>query len=61
MTDFLRKLGYKNLYHLDFTEWIESGRSLNRYPAFHRLVPPAIVKQLIEGARPETFDGVVAV
>ena len=56
VTDFLTKLGYTKLYHLDFTEWIESGRALNRYPAFHRLVPPSIVKRLIEGARPETFE-----
>ncbi len=56
VTDYLTKLGYTKLYHLDFTEWIEGGLALNRYPEFHRLVPASIVKRLIEGARPATFE-----
>ena len=56
VADFLADLGYKKLYLLDLTDWIESGRALNRYPMFQRLVPPTIVKRLIDGQRPETFE-----
>ena len=56
VTNYLMKLGYTKLYLLDFTEWIECGHALHRYPVFHRLVPPSIVKRLIEGARPATFE-----
>jgi len=61
VTEFLSKLGYAKLYHLDLKEWIESGGKLNRYRAFHRLVPPSIVKRLVEGERPETFEQAIRI
>jgi 3-mercaptopyruvate sulfurtransferase SseA len=55
---FLRQKGFRNLslYHLN--DWTnDPNLSMERYPRYHLLVPPIIVKSLLDGDRPETFAG----
>jgi 3-mercaptopyruvate sulfurtransferase SseA len=61
VAEYLHELGFRNLFHFDFNEWVSSGSPLKRYPHYDRLVPPWIVKQLIEGAVPETFEKAVRI
>lgn len=56
VTGYLSELGYQDLYHFDLGEWIEGSRVLHRYAEFKRLLPPSIVKGLLEGDRPETLE-----
>ncbi len=54
---FLGKRGFRNLYAFDLATWIDDPkRELRRYPNFHLLVPPVVVKRLLDGERPETFE-----
>ncbi len=46
---FLRQRNYKEVYSFDLGDWLESKRDLRRYPQYQRLLPPAIVKQLLDG------------
>lgn len=53
---YLRRAGYLHLYDFDFNVWAnDPNKPLVRYKNFHLLVPPSIVKQLLDGQWPETF------
>lgn len=54
---YLRELGFRQLYYFDLNCWVEDkSRPLRRYENFHLLVPASIVKLLLEGRLPETFE-----
>lgn len=54
---FLRQAGFRKLYRVDFQGWVaDRDRPLERYKNFHLLVPASIVKRLLEGELPETFE-----
>ena len=54
---YLQESLFPHVYHFDFMEWIASeSRPLVRYKNFHLLVPPSIVKQLLDGRWPQTFE-----
>ena len=54
---YLRGAGFPHLYDFDLKAWIsDPERPLVRYENFQLLVPPAIVKQLLDGQSPESFD-----
>lgn len=54
---YLNELGFQQLYDFDINTWAEDAtRPLVRYPNYHWLVPPFIVKQLLDGESPETFE-----
>lgn len=58
VASYLRQAGFPHLYAFDSRAWANnSKRPLSRYPNYHLLVPPAVVKRLLEGERPETFEG----
>lgn len=52
---YLHRLNFKRLYAFDLNDWIESNRELKRYPQYQRLLPPVIVKKLLDGKVPATF------
>ena len=53
---YLRGAGYLHLYDFDLNVWAnDPNKPLVRYKNFHLLVPPSIVKQLLDGQWPETF------
>lgn len=57
VADYLRKLGYRDLYDFDLRSWAnDSTKPLVRYENFHWLVPAPIVKQLLDGHLPESFE-----
>lgn len=54
---YLSESGFKQLYDFDLNAWIEEPtRPLVRYPNFQLLVPASIVKRLLDGELPETFE-----
>ena len=61
VADFLQELGYDKLYEFDLKTWIRGIGELKRYSHYHWLVPPAIVKQLVDGKVPRTFENAVRV
>lgn len=56
VADFLREQDYNELYAHDLHDWLTSKRELRRYPWYQKILPPAIVKQLLDGEMPETFE-----
>ncbi len=53
---YLHDLGFLELHYFDLHAWIEDdSKPLIRYDNFHLLVPPTVVKLLLDGQRPETF------
>ncbi len=54
---YLRKAGYRHLYDFDLNAWAnDATKPLLRYKNFHLLVPASIVKLLLDGQLPETFE-----
>jgi thiosulfate/3-mercaptopyruvate sulfurtransferase len=54
---YLRGAGFPHLYDFDLNSWADDPtKPLVRYENFHLLVPPSIVKQLLDGHWPETFE-----
>ena len=58
VAEYLRKAGYRYLYDFDLNAWAnDETKPLVRYTNFHHLVPASIVKLLLDGQLPETFEG----
>lgn len=58
VASYLVAKGYRQLHEFDLKLWIDDpNKPLVRYPNFHLIVPPFIVKQLLDGQSPETFAG----
>ncbi len=54
---YLKGLGFERLYDYDLNAWAEDeSRPLERYANFQLLIPASIVKRLLDGERPETFE-----
>ncbi len=54
---YLSESGFQQLYDFDLNAWIEDEtRPLERYTNFHLLLPAAIVRLLLDGELPETFE-----
>jgi thiosulfate/3-mercaptopyruvate sulfurtransferase len=54
---YLRQAGYRHLFDFDLHAWAkDSSKPLVRYENFHLLVPASIVKLLLDGHLPETFE-----
>jgi thiosulfate/3-mercaptopyruvate sulfurtransferase len=53
----LRKAGFRRLYDFDLNAWADDAtKPLVRYKNYHLLVPASIVKLLLDGQLPETFE-----
>jgi len=54
---FLRDLNYPHLYLYDMNTWAaDSALPMTKYQNFHLIVPAVIIKEILEGKRPETFE-----
>ncbi|WP_454053100.1 rhodanese-like domain-containing protein [Clostridium sp. Marseille-Q7071] len=58
VADYLAKKGYENLYTYDVKEWAkDSSLEMESYPNYEMVVPISWVKDLVEGKKPETYNG----
>jgi thiosulfate/3-mercaptopyruvate sulfurtransferase len=56
VAEYLRRQGCERLAYYPLQGWAgDPALPLDRYPEYWRLVPPAVVRQLLDGQRPETF------
>lgn len=54
---YLSKKGFKDLRFFDLKTWAaDTTLPLEVYPNYSQLVPPVIVKALLDGERPESFE-----
>jgi len=57
VADFLQAQGIENLYRYDLTKWAdETTLPMERYTNYQRIIPAAILKELLEGKHPESFE-----
>ena len=57
VAEYLQEFDFKQLYDFDLHLWAkDTNRPLVRYKDFQLLVPPEIVKRLLDGEKPETFE-----
>lgn len=56
--NYLSQKGYTNVYTYNLKEWAkEESLAMESYENYDRLVPADIVKEVIDGKIPETFEG----
>ena len=49
--------GYKNIYTYDVKEWAnDDSLPMKQYDNYEMIVPAVVVKDLLDGKTPETFD-----
>ena len=54
---YLSSEGYENLYVYDFNEWInDDSKEMVKYDGYKWIVPASIVKDIVDGNKPETFE-----
>jgi len=55
--DYLSKKGFKNIYTYDVKQWAEDeSLSMKKYENYHMILPASIVKDIVDGNTPETFE-----
>ncbi len=58
VADYLTGKGFKNLYTYDVKQWAEDkSKPMVAYDNYEMLVPPSWVKDLVDGKKPETYEG----
>lgn len=54
---YLNSKGYKNIYTYDVKEWAnDDSLPMKQYDNYEMIVPAVVVKDLLDGKTPETFD-----
>lgn len=54
---YLNTKGYENLYLYDINEWAkDDSKTLVQFPGYKLIVPPAVVKDLLDGKKVDTFE-----
>ncbi|SCG82263.1 thiosulfate sulfurtransferase [Proteiniborus sp. DW1] len=57
VAEYLKGKGYENLYTYDVKEWAEDeSLPMEFYENYKLIVPASIVKDIIDGKKPETFE-----
>lgn len=57
VADYLFKKGYKYLYKYDIKQWAENENlPMERYKNYQMIVPASIIKKILDGGIPETFE-----
>ena len=55
---YLSQKGYTNIYTYNVKEWAkDESLAMESYENYDRLVPAEIVKEVVDGKTPETFEG----
>ena len=58
VSEYLAKKGYKNLYTYDVKDWAkDTALDMEAYPNHQMVVPVSWVKDLVDGKKPETYNG----
>ncbi len=58
--DYLKAKGYENLSLFDLNLWINDGSlALEQLPNYEKIVPASVVKAIIDGEKPETFEDAI--
>ncbi len=58
VAEYLSGKGYKNLYTYDVKQWAEDeSKPMEAYENYEMLVPVSWVKDLVDGKKPETYNG----
>ena len=53
---FLQSQGMENIYHYDVTKWAnDTSLPMEKYTNYQRIIPAVILKDILEGKRPESF------
>ncbi|WP_042271671.1 rhodanese-like domain-containing protein [[Clostridium] dakarense] len=57
VADYLDSKGYKNLYIYDLNEWAnDESLPMEKYKNYEMIVPAVVVKDILDGKTPETFN-----
>jgi thiosulfate/3-mercaptopyruvate sulfurtransferase len=57
VAEYLSDKGYKNIYTYNVNEWAnDESLPMESYKNYQLIVPPAVVKDVIDGKTPETFE-----
>ena len=57
MAEYLKKHGYDKLYLYDVNLWAaDESLPMAKYPNYQLIVPAIVVKDILDGKRPETFE-----
>ena len=57
VADYLSKKGYKYLYKYDIKQWADNENlPMERYKNYQMIVPAFIIKDILDGKIPETFE-----
>ena len=57
VAEFLQSLGIENLYLYDVKKWSDdTSLPMEKYSNYQRIVPAVIIKEILEGKRPESFE-----
>lgn len=57
VANYLSEKGYTNLYTYDVKEWAEDASlPMEIYPNYSMVVPASVVKDILDGKTPETFE-----
>ncbi len=57
VAQYLKEQDYNQLYYFNIHEWMKDGdRPLQKFPNYQRIIPATILKQLLDGERPESFE-----
>ncbi|MEG1254604.1 rhodanese-like domain-containing protein [Clostridium sp.] len=58
VAEYLASKGYENLYTYDVKEWaVNDENDMEAYDNYEMLVPVSWVKDLVDGKKPETYEG----
>lgn len=54
---YLQKQGFKALYTYDIKEWAKDPKlELQRYANYQKIIPATILKDIVDGKKPESFE-----
>lgn len=57
VAQFLQSQGMKNLYRYDLTQWAnDTSLPMEKYTHYQRIIPAVILKEVIDGRLPESFE-----
>ncbi|MDO6356020.1 rhodanese-like domain-containing protein [Caloramator sp. CAR-1] len=57
VANYLKSKGYNNIYIYDIKQWAnDDSLPLEKFKNYHLIVPAAIVKDILDGKKPETFE-----
>ncbi len=57
VAQYLKEQDYNQLYYFNIHEWMKDGdRPLQKFPNYQRIIPATVLKQLLDGERPESFE-----